>query len=130
MRKPAASSQVLRSRAEPFAATLAAILKSARWRYILGGTLNVSISSNCQRSQLVETLHPFRELSFVDTPLATDFKGGQLLSLDHLTHGSPGQLQEASRLLEGQKAKRLIMTFHRCFHGTQLEQRQCQYPAE
>ena len=89
-------------------------------RYILGGTLNVSISSNCQRSELVETLHPFRELSFVDTPLATDFKGGQLLSLDHLTHGSPGQLQEASRLLEGQKAKRLIMTFHRCFHGTQL----------
>jgi hypothetical protein len=70
--------------------------------------LNFFNSSNCQRSQLVETVHPFRELSFVDTPLATDFKGGQFLSLDHQTHGSPGQLQHASRLLEGQKAQRLV----------------------
>ena len=66
--------------------------------------------------QLLETLHPFRELPFVDTPLATDFKGGQFLSLDHPMHGSPGQLQHVSGLLEGQEAQRLITVFRRCFH--------------
>jgi len=54
--------------------------------------------------QLLEALHPLRELSFADTPSATDFKGGQFLSLDHPMHGSPGQLQHVSGLLESQQA--------------------------
>ena len=39
--------------------------------------------------KLVEILHPLRELSLVDSPLATDFKGGQFLSLEHPKHGAP-----------------------------------------
>ena len=64
----------------------------------------------------MESLHPFRELSFVDTPLATDFKGGQFLSLHHPKDGPPGQLQHVSGLLESQQAQRLITVFRRCFH--------------
>jgi hypothetical protein len=66
--------------------------------------------------QLLETLHPFAELSFVDTPLATDSKGGQYLLLDHPHHGSRRQLQHVSGLLESQQAQRLITVFRRRFH--------------
>lgn len=63
---------------------------------------------------LLETLHPLRELSFADTPLATDFKGWQFLSLDHPMHGPPGQLQHVSSLLESQQAaQRFKLVFHR-----------------
>jgi len=70
--------------------------------------------------QFLESLHPFRELSFADTPLTTNSKGGQFLSLDHPMHGSPGQLQHVSGLLECQQAQWLITIFHRRFHARNL----------
>ena len=66
--------------------------------------------------QLLETLHPLRELPFADTPLATDSESGQFLALEHPMHGSLGQLQHVSGLLESQQAQRLITVFRRCFH--------------
>ena len=76
--------------------------------------------------QLLETLHPLRELPFADTPLATDSESGQFLALEHPMHGSSGQLQHVSGLLESQQAQRLITVFRRCFHVlSQIEQRQC-----
>jgi hypothetical protein len=68
----------------------------------------------------LETLHPLCELSFVDTPLATDSKGGQFLSLDHPMHGSPGQLQHVSGLLKCQQAHRSVMVIERCSHERSL----------
>ena len=69
--------------------------------------------------QFLETLHPLRELSFADTPLATDFKGGQFLSLDHLMNGSAGQLQHVRGLLESQQAaQRFKLVFHRASMGS------------
>lgn len=70
--------------------------------------------------QLLETLHPLRELPFADTPLATDSESGQFLALEHPMHGSLGQLQHVSGLLESQQAQRLITVFRRCFHGRNL----------
>jgi hypothetical protein len=70
--------------------------------------------------KLLETLHPFRELFLIDTPLATNSKGGQFLSLNHAMDGSPGQLQQVSSLLEGQQAQRLGRVLHGCFHARNL----------
>lgn len=57
-----------------------------------------------RRSPLVETLHPFAEMAFVDTPLAADLESAEFFSLDHSHYGSTGQSQQLGGFLDGQQA--------------------------
>jgi hypothetical protein len=65
-----------------------------------------------RRSPLVETLHPFAEMAFVDTPLAADLESAKFFSLDHSHYCSTGQSQQLGGFLDGQQAYRLVTVFH------------------